>query len=80
VTLAVPMGLPARGCARVESPFLNSLADGTFWPFEQTRDDHRRAAQLVLEYASLPLGTADVGVLRGVDRMQRDPPVGVEGA
>lgn len=39
--------LAREGGARVEAQFLGSLADGTLWPVELTRDDYRRAAQLL---------------------------------
>ena len=55
--------------ARVEAQFLGSLADGTLWPVDLTRDDYRRAAQLVLEYASLPLGTTDATVIALCERL-----------
>ena len=61
--------LAREGGARVEAQFLSSLADGTLWPVELTRDDYRRAAQLVLEYASLPLGTTDATVIAMCERL-----------
>ena len=61
--------LAREGGARVEAQFLGSLADGTLWPVELTRDDYRRAAQLVLEYASLPLGTTDATVIALCERL-----------
>lgn len=42
------------GGSRSESEFLNSLADGTFRTVDLTNDDYRRAAELVLDYQSLP--------------------------
>ena len=61
--------LAREGGPRVEAQFLGSLADGTLWPVELTRDDYRRAAQLVLEYASLPLGTTDATVIALCERL-----------
>jgi predicted nucleic acid-binding protein len=61
--------LAREGDARVESQFLSSLADGTLWPVELTRDDYLRAAQLVVEYASLPLGTTDATVIAVTERL-----------
>ena len=61
--------LAREGGSRVEAQFLSSLADGTLWPVELTRDDYRRAAQLVLEYASLPLGTTDATVIAMCERL-----------
>lgn len=61
--------LAREGGARVEAHFLGSLADGTLWPVELTRDAYRRASQLVLEYASLPLGTTDATVIALCERL-----------
>lgn len=61
--------LAREGGARVESQFLSSLADGTLSPVELTHDDYGRAAQLVLEYASLPLGTTDATVIALTERL-----------
>lgn len=41
--------LAREGGAHVESQFLSSVADGTLWPVEVTRDDYQRASHLVLE-------------------------------
>ena len=51
--------LAREGGAGVEAQFLTSLADGTLQPVELTREDYARAAELVLAYQSLPLGTTD---------------------
>jgi predicted nucleic acid-binding protein len=61
--------LAREGGASVESQFLSSLADGTLSPVELTRDDYRRAAQLVSEYSSLPLGTTDATVIALSERL-----------
>lgn len=61
--------LARGGGARVESQFLSSLADGTLLPVDLTRSDYGRAAELVLEYASLPLGTTDATVIALTERL-----------
>jgi predicted nucleic acid-binding protein len=70
-TVAAEVGylLAREGRALVESQFLASLADGTLQPVDLTREDYRRAAQLVLEYASLPLGTTDATVIAVTERL-----------
>lgn len=57
------------GGSRVEAQFLNSLADGTLQTVELTDDDYRRAAELVLTYDNLPLGTTDATVLAVCERL-----------
>jgi predicted nucleic acid-binding protein len=49
--------------ADVESSFLRSLADGSFKSVELTRADYSRMADLVDQYADLPLGTTDAAVV-----------------
>jgi len=61
--------LAREGGAQVEAQFLTSLADGTLWPVELTGDDYRRAAELVLTYQSLPLGTTDATVIAVCERL-----------
>ena len=56
--------------ARVESLFLRSLSDGDFLPVELTRPDYARMADLVLTYASLPLGTTDAAVIAVAERLK----------
>lgn len=48
--------------ARVEALFLTALADGDFTPVDLTGDDYRRAAELVMTYADLPLGATVVAL------------------
>jgi len=55
--------------ARVESAFLRSLADGDFQPVDLTSDDYARMADLVDQYADLPLGTTDAGVVAVAERL-----------
>ena len=56
--------------ARVESLFLQALADGDFQPVDLQRDDYRRAAELVQTYADLPLGTTDATVIALAERLE----------
>ncbi len=55
--------------ARVEAAFLQSLADGDFEPVDLTRADYTRMAELVEQYANLPLGTADASVVAIAERL-----------
>ena len=70
-TVAAEVGylLARDGGPVVESQFLTSLADGTLTPVELIRDDYRRAAELVLAYQSLPLGTTDATVIAICERL-----------
>jgi uncharacterized protein len=61
--------LEREGGPGLEAQFLTSLADGTLWPVELTREDYARAAQLVLAYQSLPLGTTDATVIAVCERL-----------
>jgi predicted nucleic acid-binding protein len=49
--------------------FLRSLADGDFTPVELTAGDFSRMADLVVTYASLPLGTTDASVIAVTERL-----------
>jgi uncharacterized protein len=55
--------------ARVEALFLRSLADGDFGMAELTRSDYARMAELVEQYADLPLGATDASVIALAERM-----------
>ncbi len=55
---------------RVESLFLRSLADGDFATVELTTADYARMADLVVTYASLPLGTTDASVVAIAERLK----------
>jgi predicted nucleic acid-binding protein len=46
------------------------LADGTLQPVDLTRDDYRRAGELVLVYENLPLGTTDATVIAVCERLR----------
>jgi uncharacterized protein len=61
--------LAREGGPAVEAQFLTSLADGTLWPVELVREDYARAAELVLAYQSLPLGTTDATVIAICERL-----------
>ena len=58
--------------ARVESLFLQALADGDFEPVDLQSPDYRRAAELVQIYADLPLGTTDATVIALAERLDVD--------
>jgi len=70
-TVAAEVGyLLARNAgARVESLFLQALADGDFQPVNLQPVDYRRAAELVQTYADLPLGTTDATVIALAERL-----------
>ncbi len=70
-TVAAEVGyLLARNAgARVESLFLQALADGDFRPVNLQSVDYRRAAELVQTYADLPLGTTDATVIALAERL-----------
>jgi uncharacterized protein len=55
--------------ARVESLFLQSLADGDFTPVDLASADFARMADLVNTYESLPLGTTDASVVAVAERL-----------
>jgi uncharacterized protein len=63
-------GASAAGGARVESLFLQSLADGDFTPVDLTTSaDFARMADLVNTYESIPLGTTDASVVTVAERL-----------
>jgi len=55
---------------RVESLFLQSLADGDFTPVDLTAADYARMADLVVTYGDLPLGTTDASVVAITERLK----------
>jgi uncharacterized protein len=61
--------LARDGGSLVEAQFVTSLADGTLWPVELTREDYRRAVELMRTYQSLPLGTTDATVIAACERL-----------
>lgn len=69
VTAEVGYLLAREAGAAVESMFLRSVAEGDFEPVDLTRDDYARMAELVAEYADLPLGTTDAAVIALAERL-----------
>jgi predicted nucleic acid-binding protein len=61
--------LAREASADVESSFLRSLAAGDFEVEELTKADYTRMADLVDQYADLPLGTADAAVVALAERL-----------
>ena len=55
--------------ARVESMFLRSMANGDLVPAELAPADYLRMADLVEQYADLPLGTTDAAVITIAERL-----------
>ncbi|WP_028662147.1 type II toxin-antitoxin system VapC family toxin [Saccharomonospora iraqiensis] len=64
--------LAREASAEVESSFLRSLADGAFKSVELTRSDYGRMADLVGQYADLPLGATDAAVIALAERLGVD--------
>lgn len=62
--------LGRSGGARAEATFLRSLSEGDFQTVELTTDDYARMAELVEQYANLPLGTADAAVVTVAERLR----------
>lgn len=61
--------LGTRIGARAESVFLRSLAANDFMPVELAPPDYSRMADLVEQYANLPLGTSDASVIALAERL-----------
>ena len=61
--------LARQAGARVESLFLQSLADEEFTPVDLTSADFARRADLVNTYETLPLGTTDASVVAVAERL-----------
>lgn len=55
--------------AQVEAMFLQSLADGDLQPIDLIAEDYLRMADLVAQYADLPLGTTDASVIALSERL-----------
>ncbi|MDT7726504.1 MAG: uncharacterized protein QOI21_3080 [Actinomycetota bacterium] len=64
--------LAAKAGARAEALFLRSLGDGDLVTVELTPADYTRMADLVEQYADLPLGTSDAAVIALAERMDVD--------
>jgi uncharacterized protein len=69
VTAEVGYLLGTRASARAETLFLRSLADGEFLVEDLTLADYGRMADLVEQYADLPLGTTDAAVIAVAERL-----------
>lgn len=61
--------LGKRATAAGEAAFLRSLADGMLRVVDLTAEDYRRSAELVEQYADLPLGAADASVIALAERL-----------
>lgn len=61
--------LATRATAADESAFLRSLAAGTFRLIDLLAEDIERSADLVDQYADLPLGAADASVIALAERL-----------
>jgi uncharacterized protein len=61
--------LEREGGPRVEAGFLRSLADEDFTVVDLESADYRRAEELVLQYADLPLGAVDASVVAVAERL-----------
>lgn len=61
--------LGTKADARTEALFLRLLADGDFAVEPPTRADYGRVADLVEQYADLPLGTTDAAVIAVAERL-----------
>jgi predicted nucleic acid-binding protein len=64
--------LAAKAGARAEALFLRSLGDGDLVTVELTPADYTRMADLVEQYADLPLGTSDAAVIALAERLDVD--------
>lgn len=77
VSLLVPAPVVTEVCyllqreagARAEAAFLVSLADGDLAVVDLEAADWRRAAELVVRYADLPLGGVDAAVVAVAERL-----------
>lgn len=61
--------LSTRATSAAEAAFLRSLVVGTFQLVDLTLADLERAAELVEQYADLPLGAADASVIALAERL-----------
>lgn len=61
--------LERKAGSRAEATFVRSLADGDFTPVELTAVDYNRMADLIEQYADLPLGTSDASVIAVAERL-----------
>lgn len=61
--------LAAKAGPHIEASFLHSLAAGDFVTADLTTTDYGRMAELVEQYADLPLGTSDAAVIALAERL-----------
>jgi predicted nucleic acid-binding protein len=61
--------LERYGGPRAEAEFLRSLSEGDFVAEELTNADYGRMADLVEQYADMPLGTSDAAVIAVAERL-----------
>ena len=61
--------LALKATPAAEAAFVRSLAAGTFRLLDLTTADLERTAQLVEQYADLPLGAADASVIALAERL-----------
>lgn len=61
--------LATQAGPHIEAGFLKSLADEDFHVEELNVSDYSRMAELVKQYADLPLGTTDAAVLAVTERL-----------
>lgn len=61
--------LARKAGAHIEAHFLRSLAAGDFILTDLTQADCGRMAELVEQYADLPLGTSDASVIAVAERL-----------
>lgn len=69
VVAEVGFMLEKFGGHRAESAFLRALSNGDFVPTELQPNDFERMAELVEQYADLPLGTTDASVIALAERL-----------
>jgi uncharacterized protein len=62
--------LHSRAGSKAEAGFLRDVADGVYELVQVTAADAMRAADLVEQYSSLPLGTADALVVAVAERFR----------
>jgi uncharacterized protein len=70
VTAEIGYLLAREAGTHVEALFLQSVADGDFEPVDLIADDYHRMAELVEDYADLPLGTTDAAVIALAERLR----------
>lgn len=64
--------LAAKAGPKTEADFLRALAEGDFITADLIAADYERMAELVDQYADLPLGTSDASVIALAERLDVD--------